>query len=84
MVRVDSIPDPLAPRSIPQTVVSHMAPGQSYSRAELCKALGLSPAEWTWAIRELKETGKVVLTGRRRGTRYAMQPSSTLPSTSRS
>ncbi|MBI5442196.1 MAG: hypothetical protein HY900_13420 [Deltaproteobacteria bacterium] len=61
-----------APRHIPQTILSHMEPDRAFSRAELCDALRLTPAEWTWAIRELKESGKVVQTGERRGARYAL------------
>ena len=39
---------------------------------ELCAALHLTAAEWTWAIRELKESGKVTQTGERRGARYEL------------
>jgi type I restriction enzyme S subunit len=47
-----------------------MRPGQEYSRAQLAEALGLSVYEWNMAIRELKESGRVVQTGERRGARY--------------
>lgn len=40
------------------------------SRSEVCEALGLTPSEWTWAIRAAKKQGKVVQTGERRGARY--------------
>ncbi len=49
-----------------------MQPGRAYSKTELCAALHLTPAERAWAIRELKESGKVVQTGERRGARYAL------------
>ncbi len=64
--------DPAAPRHIPQTLLAHLTPGRAWSKAELCAALHLTPAEWAWAIRELKEPGKVVQTGERRGARYRL------------
>ncbi len=60
------------PRHIAQTILAHLTPGQTYSKAELCSALHLTPAEWTWAIRELRESGKVVQSGERRGARYSL------------
>ncbi len=55
---------------IPGAILAHMQPGQEYSRAQLAEALGLSVYEWNMAIRELKESGRVVQTGERRGARY--------------
>lgn len=55
---------------IPGAILAHMQPGQEYSRAQLADALGLSVYEWNMAIRELKESGRVVQTGERRGARY--------------
>jgi type I restriction enzyme S subunit len=54
----------------PGAILAHMRPGQEYSRAQLAEALGLSVYEWNMAIRELKESGRVVQTGERRGARY--------------
>jgi type I restriction enzyme S subunit len=56
--------------NIPQRILSAMQPGRDYSRAELTAATGISDAEWTWAIRQLKDEGKVSQTGERRGARY--------------
>jgi type I restriction enzyme, S subunit len=58
-------------RNIPQTILAHMQPGTEYSRANIADALGLSTSDWNWAIRQLKEEGKVVQTGERRGARYS-------------
>ena len=55
---------------IPGAILAQMQPGQEYSRAQLAEALGLSVYEWNMAIRELKESGRVVQTGERRGARY--------------
>ncbi|UJX41540.1 restriction endonuclease subunit S [Desulfovibrio sp. JY] len=55
---------------IPGAILVQMQPGQEYSRAQLAEALGLSVYEWNMAIRELKESGRVVQTGERRGARY--------------
>lgn len=55
---------------IPSAILAQMQPGQEYSRAQLADALGLSVYEWNMAIRELKESGRVVQTGERRGARY--------------
>lgn len=57
-------------RNIPQAILAHMQPRVEYSRADLVDALGLSTSDWNWAIRQLKEEGKVVQTGERRGARY--------------
>jgi hypothetical protein len=55
---------------IPGAILAQMQPGLEYSRAQLAEALGLSVYEWNMAIRELKESGRVVQTGERRGARY--------------
>lgn len=59
-------------RNIPQTILAHMQPRVEYSRADIADALGLSTSDWNWAIRQLKEEGKVVQTGERRGARYRL------------
>ncbi|MBI5018222.1 MAG: restriction endonuclease subunit S [Deltaproteobacteria bacterium] len=64
--------DGVAPRNIPEAILAHMQPGRDYSRSDLCGALVLSTSEWTWAIRELKESGKVVQEGARRGATYTL------------
>lgn len=51
-------------------ILAHMQPGQAYSRAQLCDALGLSTSQWNTAIRELKDAGRVVQTGEKRGAKY--------------
>lgn len=55
---------------IPSAILAQMKPGQEYSRAQLTEALGLSVSRWNMAIRELKESGRVVQAGERRGARY--------------
>jgi type I restriction enzyme S subunit len=57
-------------RNIPQAILAHMQPGIEYSRADIADTLGLSTSDWNWAIRQLKEEGKVVQRGERRGARY--------------
>jgi len=59
-----------AGNDIPGAILAQMQPGQDYSRAQLVDALGLSVYEWNMAIRELKESGRVVQTGERRGAKY--------------
>lgn len=56
--------------NIPQRILDAMQPGRDYSRADLIVASGVSEAEWTWAIRQLREEGAVSQTGERRGARY--------------
>lgn len=56
--------------TIPQRLLAAMQPGREYSRAELTAASGISELEWAWAIKQLKEEGKVRQTGERRGARY--------------
>lgn len=47
-----------------------MKVGAEYSRADLLAATGIREADWIWAIRQLKDQGKVVQTGEKRGARY--------------
>ena len=49
-----------------------MTPGRDYSRADLLAATGIGEADWTWAIRQLKEERKVKQTGEKRGARYEL------------
>ena len=58
---------------VPGAILAQMQPGQEYSRAQLAEALGLSVYEWNVAIRELKESGRVVQAGERRGARYQLK-----------
>jgi len=55
-----------------ESILAHMQPNKEYSRAQLCDALGLSVYEWNMAIRELKESGRVVQTGEKRGAKYSL------------
>lgn len=52
-----------------------MHPDCDYSRADLLAATVISEADWTWAIRQLKEQGQVVQTGEKRGARYHLSES---------
>lgn len=56
--------------TIPDRILSAMQPGRDYSRADVTVASGITDAEWLWAIRQLKEEGRVRQTGERRGARY--------------
>lgn len=56
-----------------ESILARMQPGQEYSRAQLCDALGLSVYEWNMAIRDLKDSGRVVQTGEKRGARYRLR-----------
>lgn len=67
------------PRNIPEAILAHLQPGRACSRAEVCEALGLTSAEWAWAIRELKESGRVQQSGERRGARYSLTPNGSRP-----
>jgi type I restriction enzyme, S subunit len=73
-----SDPIPLAAKSvvvtgglIPDRILTVMQPGRDYTRAEITAASGISDTEWTWAIRQLKEKGKVKQSGERRGAKYS-------------
>ncbi|MGE4545688.1 MAG: restriction endonuclease subunit S [Pedobacter sp.] len=56
--------------NIPQIILDCMDSGHEYSRTEIITATRVSSADWTWAIRQLKELGKVRQIGERRGARY--------------
>lgn len=56
--------------NIPIKILAHMHTGNDYSRSELLAATGISEADWTWAIRQLKEERKVAQFGEKRGARY--------------
>jgi len=56
---------------IPDRILAVMQTGRDYSRAEITAASGISDTEWTWAIKQLKEKGKVKQKGERRGAKYA-------------
>lgn len=56
---------PAANLLVPTRILAAMHPGRDYSRAELLADTGISEADWSWAIRQLKEQGKVVQRGRR-------------------
>ena len=49
-----------------------MEPGRDYSRSQISKAIGLAASEWNWAIRQLKDEGRVLQKGDRRAARYAL------------
>lgn len=59
-------------RPVPARILAAMNPGRDHSRAEILEATGLSEADWTWAIRQLKEQGDVVQQGEKRGARYLL------------
>jgi type I restriction enzyme S subunit len=61
---------PAANQPVPPRILAAMKPGRDYSRAEITAATGITDADWTWAIRQLKEQGKVAQTGEKRGARY--------------
>ena len=56
--------------SIPDAILAAMQPGQEYSRADILAATGIREADWMWAIKQLKEQGRVVQMGEKRGARY--------------
>ncbi len=58
--------------SIPQCILTHMQPGRDYTRAEITAATGIKDTDWTWAVRQLKEQGRVVQKGEKRGARYVL------------
>ena len=58
------------PGGIPARLLAAMQSGRAYARAELLAATGITEADWTWAIRQLKEGGLVVQEGEKRGARY--------------
>lgn len=44
-------------RNIPRTILGHLKTGAEYSRAEIIAATGITKADWTWAVRQLKAEG---------------------------
>jgi hypothetical protein len=58
------------PGGIPARILAAMHPGRDYSRADLLSSTGISEADWIWAIRQLKEQGRVAQRGEKRGMRY--------------
>lgn len=59
--------------NIPQAILAAMQPGKEHSRADILAATGIKESDWLWAIRQLKEGGKVVQVGEKRGARYALK-----------
>ena len=57
---------------IPTRILAAMQPGRDYSRADFLAVTGISEADWIWAIRQLKEQGRVVQKGEKRGARYRL------------
>jgi hypothetical protein len=54
---------PAANQPVPARILAAMSLGRDYSRAELLAATGISAADWTGAIRQLKEEGRVIQAG---------------------
>lgn len=63
---------PAANQPVPARILAAMTLGRDYSRAELLAATGISAADWTGAIRQLKEDGMVIQAGEKRGARYVL------------
>ena len=59
--------------SIPDAILAAMQPGQEYSRADILATTGIREADWMWAIKQLKEQGRVVQIGEKRGARYRLR-----------
>lgn len=57
---------------IPQQILAAMHPGRDYRRADLLNAADITPAQWTSAIRQLKNKGVVLQIGEKRGARYRL------------
>lgn len=66
------MPGPAQRKEAFSRILAAMQPGREFSRADLLAATGISEADWTWAIRQLKEQGQVVQTGEKRGARYRL------------
>jgi type I restriction enzyme S subunit len=60
------------PADVSSVILYQMQPGQEYSRADIIDRLALSSYEWNRAIMELKESGRIIQTGERRGARYRL------------
>ena len=56
--------------NIPQAILAAMQPGREYIRADILNTTGIKESDWLWAIRQLRDGGKVVQIGERRGARY--------------
>ena len=56
--------------SIPDGILAAMLPGKEYSRVDILTTTGIREADWSWAIRQLKEQGLVTQAGEKRGARY--------------
>lgn len=67
-----SASQPATQGNITEAILATMQPGQIYSRADLLVATGIAEADWTWAIRQLKDDGLVVQEGEKRGARYRL------------
>jgi hypothetical protein len=63
---------PAANQPVPARILAAMSLGRDYNRAELLAATGISIADWTGAIRQLKEEGRVIQAGEKRGARYQL------------
>lgn len=63
---------PAANQPVPARILAAMSLDRDYSRAELLAATGISAADWTGAIRQLKEEGRVIQAGEKRGARYQL------------
>jgi type I restriction enzyme S subunit len=61
-----------AEEGIAQIILDHMKTGREYTRAEIIESLNLSIPLWRSAIRELKESRKVIQTGEKRAARYRL------------
>lgn len=72
-----SVPDPAETATkgkevdIPTRIVATMQCGREYSRADLLNLAAVSHSDWNWAIRQLKEQGRVKQRGDKRGARYS-------------
>ena len=51
-------------------ILAAMEPGREYRRADLTTTLGIADKDWARTIRWLKDRGKVLQSGQRRGARY--------------
>jgi type I restriction enzyme M protein len=61
---------PSQPQPVPARILTAMHPDRELSRSEILESTGISEADWTWAIRQLKEQRAVVQRGEKRGARY--------------
>lgn len=61
---------PASYSNIPQAILGFMQPCRDFLRAEITTALGIAPADWTRAIRQLKAREGSVQKGEKRGAKY--------------